>query len=810
MRIPGGSVIRSTELFAPLGRWAIIDLPSLRLRFPRRSTVVAPERQGRHGDTGSGSSSLLSERNMRRYHAFCRRLAIVFAALALAALGSSPAAADFRRGDATRDGRVNVSDAVTQLLFLFSGGVELRCRDAADTNDDGLLNIDDALATLQLLFGSDRAGLPNAELGPDSTCDALDCADAPDAPPAVVISEIQYDPINNNRNDQRNEFVELHNRSSADIDVSGYAFTNGVRFTIPDGTMLPAGGFLIVAKVPERAIWREPAAPVVGPYEGELANGGERLTLTAPGCGEGSVADEDSVRYDDRAPWAVGADGYGRSLERIDVAAPSDDFHTWRASLSEAGTPGAENSTLGTPVRPVIAAAETVPATPFSTDSPEVRVTLDAPASAIARVTLTWERVARTVEAGGSVEMAVTESQTASTTLSATLPAAPTQTLTRYRLKVELDGGEVLDLPHEAEPAPVLNYLTYDREIETLLPLMFVFDPPAPSGLADGEREFSVVAVQRPGDPAPVLHGATTRPTISGFSKLTFLKGEEFAEQRTLNLMPPDGKPEATGGPLATHTEHFAFEIHRFIGALAPRSEWYRVVRPAELVHKHTQRITIQQVNERFMRLNDLDDSGDIYKNNKNSWEKKTNPETGLSEFLAFRQEIKKPAAEIRDMILETYDFSAMSHFSIGGAFTVNGDGVGNNHFLYRETTPEGRWRLVPWDLDMCFGSPSAPPTMMAGGEVLKPFHGQPDLAAAFRSRFRDLLAPGEPLSVEFLTAEIDSLEALLLADLSLLDTFKGEADGAARQRIIDAYAFLRVFVRQRVPTLNAALGTEG
>ncbi len=83
----------------------------------------------------------------------------------------------FLRGDANRDGRRDISDAVAILRRLFVTGVTLGCLDAADANDDGALDIADPVRLLGFLFahGAPLAA-PFSALGFDPTGDALDCA----------------------------------------------------------------------------------------------------------------------------------------------------------------------------------------------------------------------------------------------------------------------------------------------------------------------------------------------------------------------------------------------------------------------------------------------------------------------------------------------------------------------------------------------------------------------------------------------------------------------------------------------------------
>ena len=86
-----------------------------------------------------------------------------------------PAGTPFRRGDADRDGKAQVNDAIAVLARLFLAGDALRCEDAADANDDGAIDVTDAVAVLAHLFlGAGPLPVPGTEAcGPDPTFDAL-------------------------------------------------------------------------------------------------------------------------------------------------------------------------------------------------------------------------------------------------------------------------------------------------------------------------------------------------------------------------------------------------------------------------------------------------------------------------------------------------------------------------------------------------------------------------------------------------------------------------------------------------------------
>jgi hypothetical protein len=86
--------------------------------------------------------------------------------------------APFRRGDANKDGGVNISDAIWILNALFTGGPQTQCNDSADVNDSGAADISDPVYLSSFLFFGTALTPPSpghTECGPDPTEDALDC-----------------------------------------------------------------------------------------------------------------------------------------------------------------------------------------------------------------------------------------------------------------------------------------------------------------------------------------------------------------------------------------------------------------------------------------------------------------------------------------------------------------------------------------------------------------------------------------------------------------------------------------------------------
>lgn len=165
-----------------------------------------------------------------------------------------------------------------------------------------------------------------------------------EAPPEVVVSEIHYHPVD----DERFEFLELFNPGSVPIDLSDCRFTGiGYRFLMP-GPVLSPGARLVLARDDDPAAFlkRHPGVEVSGWFSGSLDNGGETIRLLDR---DGAVIV--SVTYGDAAPWPTRPDGRGGSLELLDPMGDPSDPANWQASVPIDGTPGFANSV---PVLPAI------------------------------------------------------------------------------------------------------------------------------------------------------------------------------------------------------------------------------------------------------------------------------------------------------------------------------------------------------------------------------------------------------------------------------------------------------------------------
>ena len=141
----------------------------------------------------------------------------------------------------------------------------------------------------------------------------------------IVINEIFYNAVD----DSPEQWIELHNKGAASVDISGWKFSDGVSFDFPSAppTVIPAGGYLVVAWDPALFAPLHPGVAALGPFGGSLSGKGETITLRDA---NGNVADQ--VTYADGGRWSQWADGGGSSLELIDPDADNSKGEAWDAS----------------------------------------------------------------------------------------------------------------------------------------------------------------------------------------------------------------------------------------------------------------------------------------------------------------------------------------------------------------------------------------------------------------------------------------------------------------------------------------------
>ncbi len=208
-----------------------------------------------------------------------------------------------------------------------------------------------------------------------------DSANIYDVEQPIVINEVLYHPRDENTG---GEWIELFNRTTSDVDISGWAFTRGVSITFAAGTVVPAGGYLVVTRSPTAFEDQYGAIENVGPFTGGLDNAAETLVLR-----DAMRNVMDRVRYADEGSYPESADGLGPSIELLNPELENRRGPAWRAGEDD-GSPGTQNSRHEADPLPVVGGVRHTPAVPTPSQSVHVLASV-TDERALTRVRLFWE-----------------------------------------------------------------------------------------------------------------------------------------------------------------------------------------------------------------------------------------------------------------------------------------------------------------------------------------------------------------------------------------------------------------------------------
>ncbi|MDB6039074.1 MAG: hypothetical protein JWM99_2915, partial [Verrucomicrobiales bacterium] len=175
---------------------------------------------------------------------------------------------------------------------------------------------------------------------------------------SLVISEIMYHPMKTHgqiNTDEMGvatnslEYIELFNSRGEPEDLSGYRLDGSIDYTFPAGTVIPGGGFLVVARSPVDLESIYGLRGVLGPFSGNLPNGSGTVRLRNQADG---VFLE--INYSGSAPWPAAADGGGCSLVLARPSYGEGNPLAWSASDATGGSPGKLDPVSNEPLRDVV------------------------------------------------------------------------------------------------------------------------------------------------------------------------------------------------------------------------------------------------------------------------------------------------------------------------------------------------------------------------------------------------------------------------------------------------------------------------
>jgi len=155
---------------------------------------------------------------------------------------------------------------------------------------------------------------------------------------SVVINEINY---NSHNEFNTEDWIELYNWDSEDIDLSGWTIKDGDdahEFMIPPGSTLESGEYLVIVRdLVTFGSFQTTSSEVIGEMGFGLSNEGECVRLFNS---EGSLADQ--VCYENSNPWPGDANGKGYTLALLSPYYDNNKAQSWYAQNNN-GTPGQPN-----------------------------------------------------------------------------------------------------------------------------------------------------------------------------------------------------------------------------------------------------------------------------------------------------------------------------------------------------------------------------------------------------------------------------------------------------------------------------------
>ncbi len=162
--------------------------------------------------------------------------------------------------------------------------------------------------------------------------------------PAIVISEIQYNPTPNS-GDQDLEFIELHNTTDNPINLENWQLSNAITFQFNNTHIIQPNQKIVIVGFDTTDTIKKTAfqnfynidntISLIGEYAGKLNNAGENIELQQNIQTQWTTID--AVHYLPTNPWPLSADGTSNSLTKQIENTDGTNPLNWSAKIA---TPG--------------------------------------------------------------------------------------------------------------------------------------------------------------------------------------------------------------------------------------------------------------------------------------------------------------------------------------------------------------------------------------------------------------------------------------------------------------------------------------
>jgi hypothetical protein len=282
--------------------------------------------------------------------------------------------------------------------------------------------------------------------------------------------------------------------------------------------------------------------------------------------------------------------------------------------------------------------------------------------------------------------------------------------------------------------------------------------------------------------------------------------------------------------------EALAYDVYRRAGCPAPRAEFVRVWVDGKVTGHE---LMVERVNRSFLRRNEIDDGGNLYKllwfgrDIVGQHEKRTHEKSGHGDLLGLLDQLNQTrgnAEQQWEVIKTNFDVAEVAGYFAVNMVLSHWDGFFNNYFTYHDPA-RGKWQMYPWDQDKTWGyydglpddqvffdlpltfgmTGDRPPGrgVIAGifggggatwwrpaGCFSGPLLANPNFRKVFLERTRKVLQ--EVYTEERYDALIDEMAGRLEADATLRATLRGEPAEAGKQTLARDAKLLKMHLAKR------------
>ncbi len=511
----------------------------------------------------------------------------------------------------------------------------------------------------------------------------------------VVINEMMYHSLSDLDGD---DYLELTNVGTEPVDLSGWSF-GGITLTLPAGTSIAPGGFLVVAKDAAQFQATYGFAPAAV-YGGNLSNSGETVTLRDAGA-----TTIDTVTFGTDDPWPTRGDGTGPSIELIDSSLDNDDPLNWATATNASGrTPGAPNSVRRSGLGPRITGLSADPAVPAAGQPVVVSAVVTGQTSAVLRYRIDF-----------AAEQTVGMTATGDDTYSATIPGAAAGHLIRYRVEAANQVASTrsprvddtinfrgIAVPHGINsPIPVLEWFLADADYNQMTsnPEQDIVRYGA---IAYDGTVIDNVAMNIKG------HASQRDPKVSWAFELP---QNHDLEMPGLLVEPVDEfDMQADWSDRAHGRAILAWDAYQRAGAVNHQMFPIRTQRNGRFQGAYS----FQEDHDGTWREREGYDSHQYFEAETSAFQqnlpastrfsKKAPDEIDYAPIQAFTNGVALSGAAERDFLLANADLPEMINYAAATAIIEHHDSSSKNFDLAQDPAT-GRWIILPWDLDHTLGN---------------------------------------------------------------------------------------------------------